>query len=231
MPNNPGTVSYQLAAAVSNGIAQAQTPAAAGPLTLNGSLVTAGVATMDTARRVLVNSTGNDANVIFTVVGTDRNGNVQSSPVTGLNVGNGFTALDFLTVTAVNSSAATVGVITVGTNGFGSTSWQVDDFLARDWALSVWLTGPAGTTYTLETTIDDPNAQAGSGISDQEQFSMHPGCFVPPKAWPDPIIDGVSGDNRANYPGNPIFAHRFTITGGTGKVFMQSIQATVGSGA
>ena len=213
-----------------NDIALSQTPGAAGALTLNGSLVTGGVGIMDVARRVIVNSTGNDASVIFTVVGTDRNGNVQNSTVTGLNVSNGFTALDFLTVTAVNSSAATVGAITVGTNGVGSTAWQVDDFLARYWALSVWLTGPAGTTYTLETTIDDPNAQANSGVTDQEQYSMHPGCFVPAKAWPDPIISGVSGDNHANYPGNPIFAHRLTITGGTGKVSMQSIQATVGSG-
>lgn len=237
MPNNPGTVSYQLAASVSNGICLAQTPGAAGPLTLNGSLVTGGVGILDTARRILVNSTGSDASVVFTITGTGRpsgtgatTGPVQTDTVTGLANGSGYTTLDFATVTSVVASAATLGSITVGTNGVGSTAWQLDDFLARVFGLSVRLTGPAGTTYTLEDTIDDPNALSGSGNVGAEQFSTHPGCFVPPKAWPHPVLQNVSGDNRANYNNDPIMAHRLTITGGTGLVYMQSIQAAVGSG-
>jgi hypothetical protein len=49
--SNPSVVTLQLVALVANGIALSQTPGAAGNLTLNGSLVTAGVAILDVARR------------------------------------------------------------------------------------------------------------------------------------------------------------------------------------
>jgi hypothetical protein len=232
--SNPNTLTYQLAAAVSNGLCLSQTPAAAGALTLNGSLVAAGVGTLDSggaARRVLISSTGSDASVVFTVTGTSRTGNVQSSPVTGVVSGSPVaTALDFLTVTAIASSAATAGAITAGTNGVGSSPWVVDDFLCRIWALSGGISGPAGTIYSLEHTYDDPNAQSGGGVAGAQQFSMNPASNVPPVAWPNAVVVNVSGANEFDYPNHPIFAHRLTIVSGTGKVTMQTIQAGNGSG-
>ena len=154
--SNPSVVSLQLVAAVANGIAQAQQPAAAGALTLNGSLVTAGIATMDVARRVLIASTGNDANIVFTVNGTNQSGAPISSQVTGVTSANSqYTALDFATVTSVTASAGTAGNITVGTNGVASTPWVLDNFLAPTWALAVAVSLPAGNgtaTYTVEHT-------------------------------------------------------------------------------
>lgn len=236
--SNPSTLSLQLAASVANGIALAQQPLAAGALTLNGSLVVSGVGTLDVARRILIASTGNDASVVFTITGTGRpsgttaigTGPAQIETITGLNANSAFTNMDFATVSSVTSSAATVGNITVGTNGVGSSPWVADDFLARFWALAGGITGPVGTTYTLESTWDDPNDTGQSATIAPYQFSMNPASFVPPKAWAHPTVQNLSGDNTFDYANRPIMAHRLTITAGTGLVTMQSMQACVGSG-
>ncbi len=228
--SNPSTVSLQLNAAVGNGIAQSQAVAAAGNLTLNGSLVSSGVATMDVARRVLMASSGNDATVVFTITGTDRNGNVQTEALTGLNgATTAFTKLDFLTVTRIAASAACVGNITAGTNGVASTVWVMDNFVSECWMLAVGVAIVTGSaTYTVEHTYDDPNRTGTSLVTPPEQWSMTPGGFTPPRAWPHPILVGLSADAEGTYDNKPVFAHRLTITAGTGLVAMQSIQAGIG---
>ena len=229
--SNPSTVTYALIAAVSNGIALAQAVAAAGALTFNGSLVTAGVATFDNARRVLVTSaSGSDAGLVFTVTGTGRYGFAQTSKATLATVGgvtSGYTALDFLTVTGITAPAATAGNITAGTNGVGSTDWLIDNWLAPNWSMTVLFEGPAGTNYTLETTLDDPCLVGNQG---GYQWSLAPGSNSPPVATPSPTVADVSGTNVAQFgPGNMCYAHRMTIVSGTGAVTMQSIQAGIGS--
>lgn len=233
--SNPSTLTLSFVAAVSNGICLSQQPAAAGALTLNGSLVTSGVATLDAARRILVSSTGADSAVVFTITGTDRGGSVQSSTVTGVtSTASQYTSRDFLTVTGVSSSAGTAGNITVGTNQVGSSVWVVDDFLARFWALGGGVSGPTGTTYTVESTFDDPNDVGQSLVAMPQQFSMNPASNIPALAWANPAVSGASGNNLFSYT-TPIFAHRVTInswtgSGGSGTVVMQSIQAALGSG-
>jgi len=228
--SNPSTVTLQLGAAVANGIAQSQAVAAAGNLTLNGSLVTGGVATMDVARRVLLASSGNDATVVFTITGTDRNGNTQSEAVTGLNgAATQYTARDFLTVTRIAASAACVGNITAGTNGIGSSPWVVDDYTHETWMLAVGVAIVSGSaTYTVEHTYDDPNKIGTTLVTPPEQWSIVPGGFVPARAWPHPILVGQTANGEGTYDNKPVFAHRLTITAGTGLVAMQSIQAGIG---
>lgn len=224
--SNPSVVTYQLAAAVANGVCLAQTPGAAGPLTLNGSLVTNGVATFDNARRVAVADSGADAAVVFTITGTDRYGNKQTDTITGLDASSAYTTLDFLTVTEVASSAGTTGSITVGSSPVGSTDWISDNWLVPDWSLSIRTSGPAGTTYTLETTLDDP---AVTQTNEPYGWSLNPGSQVPPVPWADSTIDNVSGQKQVQYGiGNMVFAHRLTIVSGTGAVTMWSIQAGIG---
>ena len=232
---NPSTLTYQLSASVANGVALSQAVAAAGALTLNGSLVTAGVAILDTrgaARRVLIASSGADSAVVFTVTGLSRYGLSHSQNVTGVtSTTSQYTTKDFVTVTSVTASAATAGNITVGTNGVGSSVWLVDDFLCRIWALSGAIQGPVGTNYTLEHTYDDPNAQVGGSLIGAAQWAVGVGTIdFPPVAWPNAVITNVSGNNEFDYPNHPIFAHRLTINSGTGLVQMQTIQAGVGSG-
>lgn len=226
--SNPSVFQLQLASLIANGVSLAQTPGAAGALTLNGSLVSGGVATFDVARRVAVASAGNDSGVIFTITGTDRNGNVQTDTVTGLNISSGFTVRDFLTVTGISSSAATVGAITVGTNGVGSSPWVMDNYLATVWALAVAVSIVNGAvTYTVEHTYDDPNDTGPSLTVGPQQFSLVPASYIPPLAWPDGTLTGKSTNGETNFEGQPIFAHRLTITAGTGKAVMQSIQAGI----
>lgn len=227
--SNPSVVQLQLAAAVANGICQSQKPAAAGPLTLNGSLVANGAATMDVGRRVAVASNGNDASVVFTITGTNQSGAPISGTVTGLNASSDYTALDFATVTSVTASAATAGNITVGTNGTGSSPWVVDDYTRPDWSLRVGVSIASGSvTYTVEHTYDDPNDTGMSLAASPQQWSVEAASYVPPLAWPDQTLVGMSARGETTFRDGPIMAHRLTITAGTGLAVMQSIQAGIG---
>jgi len=225
--SNPSTVIIALGASTAGGIATSQAVAGAGNLTLNGSLVTSGVAQMDVARRVLIASAGADSAIVFTVYGTDRNGNTQSETVTGVASGSSqYTKLDYITVTRIAVSGATAGNITVSTNGVGSSDWVVDDFLATTWELAGGISVASGTaTYTLEYTYDDPNKTGTSLVVSPSQWSMEPASYVPALVWPYATIIGAGGNNEFAFPNKPIFAHRVTVNSGTGTVVMQSIQS------
>lgn len=215
--------------AAATGIATAQAVSAAGPLTINGSLASGGVATMDVARRIIIASSGADSAKTFTVTGTDRNNNPQSEVITGVATPTPVqSVLDYKTVTSIVASAATAGNISAGTNGVGSSDWVVDDFMRRHyWALAGGISSPSGTTYTLEHTYDDPNKIGTSLVISPQQFSINPASFVPPHVWGYAGIVGASGDNQFRYADQPIFAHRVTINSGTGQVVMQSIQGGI----
>jgi len=216
----------QLGAAASTGVAQSQTPLLAGNLTLNGSLVTSGIATTDVARRIQIASTGADSAIVFTVVGTDRYGNAQSETVTGVANGSPqYTARDYKTVTRIGVSGATAGAITAGTNTVGSSDWVIADLYATTWDLAGGIAGPAGTTYTLEETYDDPNKTGISLTPAPYQFSLEPASYSPPLVWAYPAIIAASGMSRFDFSNHPIFAHRLTINSGTGRVTMQTIQS------
>ena len=228
--SNPLRITYALAAAVANGIAQSQAVGAAGPLTLNGSLVSGGVATLDSAgasRRVLIASAGADSAIVFTITGTDRNGNVQSELLTGVASGSSqFSVNDYKTVTGISASAATAGNITAGTNGVGSTAWQLCNFMEAPWNMSVATVGASATTYTVEHTYDD--------ITETSQnlpqgFAIAPNSNVPPVPWAS-SISAATGNNEIRYVNWPIFAVRLTINSGTGTVAMQTLQSGRGSG-
>lgn len=225
---NPSVVRLQLATAVADGICQSQSLAAAGNLTINGSLATGGVATMDVARRVLIGSDADDSVNTFTVYGTDTNGNVQSESLTGPTAATDvYTVLDYKTVTRVAVGAATVGNVTVGTNGVGSTAWIMCNWMDWVWAAAVACSGPVGTTYTVEHTYDDFTLPSQNM---PYSFSLEPGSNVPAKAWPNPVIQSASGDSEVRYSEWPIFGIRLTMVSGTGEVTMQVLQAGRGSG-
>lgn len=124
------TLTLALAAAVSNGIAQVQTLVGAGNLTLNGSLVSGGVATLDSggyARRVLLTFAADETGHNFTITGTGWNGNTQSEVIAGTTAGTVVSVRDYKTVTSIASSAATTGNVSAGTNAVASTQpWIVD---------------------------------------------------------------------------------------------------------
>lgn len=159
MPH-PINTTVTLAAAVSNGLAQSQAVPAAGALTLNGSLVTAGVGQLVAARRVIITSAGNDSGITFTIVGTggswlgDR---VITEVLTGGNVAAVQSTQDFLTVTSITASAAAAGAVTAGTNGVGSGPWVVWSNYPSDFQVTyAGFIASGSPTWEVEFTPDDP---------------------------------------------------------------------------
>jgi len=145
-----------LAAADADGICLSQTPGAAGALTLNGALVSGGVAVLDAARRVLITAAGNESAKTFTITGTSYNGQTQSETVTGPNATTAQSVLDYKTVTSVVISAAAAGAITVGTNGVASSRWmRLDSWAFAQVGIQVDVSGTIN--YTVQQTFDDPN--------------------------------------------------------------------------
>lgn len=126
------------------------------------STVTVGTtqfAILDTARRVIFTSSGNDSGLTFTIIGRDWLGNRLTETVTGGNATAVQTVLDYAAVTQVKTSGATAGTVSVGTNGVASSPWIYLD----TWAVGT-VSGQTvvnGTVnYTVEVSNDDPNSYA-----------------------------------------------------------------------
>jgi hypothetical protein len=161
----PVTLSRTLAAAVSDGIAEAQTVAGAVDLTLDGSLVASGVAQLGVQRQVIMASGGNIAAVIFTVYGTDQAGNSITDTITGISGSTVATTLNFLTVTRIAASATTgAETVTAGTNGVGASQWiPLDIYLPFGNTTSVNVTGTVN--YSVQVTNDDPFGNASTPLN------------------------------------------------------------------
>ena len=149
-------------------IRTASSIAAAGTVTLNGSLVTSGVATLDQPRRVLFTSTGNDSGITFTVTGTDWNNMPVSEVLTGANATTTYTVYDFKTVTSVVASGASAGNVSIGTNGIASSRPVfLDTYADSSTYIQTDTGGSAAITYTIQLSGDNPNnAQIGMGTED-----------------------------------------------------------------
>lgn len=102
-----------LDAASATGIAQAQTPASATTLTLNGALGT----TLDIARLLLITTVSNESAKTLTFVGTDAEGNTITEVVTGPNATTAVTTKYYKTITSITTSAAFTGNVSIGTRG------------------------------------------------------------------------------------------------------------------
>jgi hypothetical protein len=145
-----------LAAASANAICLSQTPNA-GNLTLNGALVSGGVATLDNPRRVLITTAGNESAKTFTITGTNYNGLGQSETLTGPNVGTVQSVLDYKTITSVSISANAAGAVTVGTSDVASSPWvRFDDYAPS--LVSIQCTVSGSVTYSVQQTLQDPNS-------------------------------------------------------------------------
>lgn len=155
MPLNTKTISLSPGAAVSNGIATSQTGSANTPLTINGSLASGGVATLDKiARRVQITSAGNDSAISFVIVGTDRYGRAQSETLAGAGTASATSVRDYLTVTSITPTGNVATSVLAGTNGTLSSDLYVCDWVPNGnligAALEFSSTGAAGVQETLD---------------------------------------------------------------------------------
>lgn len=149
-----------LAAASANNIALSQTPVSGTALTLNGSLVTGGVAVLDTPRRVLL-TFGIEASArTMVVTGTGRTGQVQSETLAVASGGASTigTVLDYKTITSlVPAGGGYSAAVTVGTNGIAGTDWvRLDQWPVPQTTIQCVATGTVN--YSVQQTLDDPNS-------------------------------------------------------------------------
>lgn len=209
----PVVLGKTLQAASVNGIAQSQSLAGAGSFTLNGSAVSGGVATLDTQRRVLITSAGNDSGISFTVFGTNQGGNAIEETVAGANAGAAATNQDFLTVTQVASSGATASTVQVGTDSVGSTPWALVDPHVTPCNLGLGVVVSGTVTYSVEYSYDDITGLA-------------PGSF--PNVFPLAALASKTANADASITW-PIRAVRLTLNSSTppGAATLTAIQAGI----
>lgn len=145
-----------LASASATNIRTASAIAGAGAVTLNGSLVSGGVATLDNPRRVLITSAGNDSGITFTLTGKNAAGDTLTETIAGTNGSSAYSVLDYKLLTAVSSSGASAGNVSIGTNGIGGSPWVMLDPWALP-AVAMQFTASGTVNYTVQQTLDDPN--------------------------------------------------------------------------
>lgn len=221
--SHPIVTSLSLAASVATGIATSQTlPGTAGlSLVLNGSLVTGGVATLDTvSRRVIITSAGNDSGITFTITGTRANGwanTALTETITGGNAAVATSTQDFLTVTSIVASAATASTVTAGTastGGVASGPWVPWDRFPGDLQVSLYGVVLTGTpTWGVEYTYDDV-------------FGLWtPSNITFPRALTLGTMTGITGTMDGQIT-QPVVASRLTISAlsGAGGVQLTSMQ-------
>ena len=138
------------AAANASIIATGQVVAANGLFTLASTV-------MDTPRRLLITSSGNDSAVTFTITGTTFGQSVTTETILGPNTGTVLTVTDWATITSVTASAGTT-TVSLGTSAAnpGGSAWvKFDGWAGGSAFIQCSLSGTM--SYTIQTTNDDPN--------------------------------------------------------------------------
>lgn len=140
-----------------DGIALSQTPGGAGDFTLNGVLVSGGVATLDAAQKVSFTSGSDESGDTYTVTGTDNDGRALIETLSGPNATTVKTTEYFKTVTQISTDGAATGAITIGSGDEGVTQTIPTDILSNPFSLSmgVTLTSGASLTYEAQHTFHD----------------------------------------------------------------------------
>jgi len=213
----PITLTKALEGGGNNDIAESQGPVT-GNFTLDGDVVTDGVAILDTARRVIITSAGDDSGITFTVYGTNEYGNLIQETFAGAN-GVASSNLDFLTVTRISSSAATASTVIAGTNDVGSTPWVAVTAHIPTTQLSVAVAVTGTVNYTVEYTYQDVNYAPNS------LFAYNRDNIVP-TIWPDTLVQGLAVSAIA-VQNDPVWAARVTINSGDGSISATFLQAGI----
>lgn len=154
-----------------DGICASQNRTGAGALTLNGALVSGGVAVLDVPRNVIVDSGGADTAVI-TVTGTDEYGATMVESIT-LNGTTGVAGKKaFKTITGVASSATISNGCFIGTGDvlglpffLPATTHILGDFEDGVYDGSIDGTAVAGVTSVATATTGDVRGTYDPGVS------------------------------------------------------------------
>lgn len=164
LPGSPVSAIYVYsivpATMATNNISTAQAVAAAGNLTITGTLASGGVATLDVPRNVrITSSSASDTAVTATVYGTDTYGISMTETITFGGAATVSGAKAFKTVTRVAISAIMVGNASVGTGDvFGLPYVSA----SRNYVLTAY-NGAFVTTGTFVAAVTTSPATATTG--------------------------------------------------------------------
>lgn len=187
-------------------IAASQAGTAATALTLTST----GVYTLDTFRRVIVTSAGNDTGIHFTIVGKNSSGMPVTEALTGASGGVAQSAYDYLSITSITPSGNTAGNVTVGTNGVASTRpIMLDTWGFAPTSIQVNVTGTVNCT--VQQTLDDCNGPDGFAAVN---WVNHP----------DTNLVGLSTTVQGNYAYPPLWV-RLLMNSGSGTATIKLVQA------
>lgn len=216
----PVVFTQTLATAAANNVSASQSPGA-GAILINGSAASGGVATLDTQRRVLITSGGSDAGITFTVNGTNQAGN----PISDTFAGGAVTAqsnLDFKTVTGVTHTGSVASTITIGTNGAGSSLWQITNWNATPENIGFVVEVRSGAAnFTVQYTFDDPNILPMTG-------GLNAAGSAFPLALNHPIVTNSTATVDSTFS-TPVLAYRLLTNSGTGTLVFRGLQSGLGS--
>lgn len=221
----PIIVSCQLDAADADGIAQSQTPGAAGNLTLNGALVASGVAVLTDpgmARQVLVTTAADESAKTITIYGTNASGNPVSETITGPAATTGTTVAYYQTVTRVTVSAAFTGAVTVGTNGVGSSRIVALNTHIDPVNFSVTVLVSGTVNYDIEYTYQDPNKPQFDSGGQLPSTNPEAGLIW----FDDANLAGETANQTASVT-YPVWGARLKMNSGTGTATAHFIQAGI----
>lgn len=201
-------------AADPNGISTAQTPAQNADLTLNGALVSGGVATLLTPGPVTLTSSDDFSAVTFTIIGTSSTGAALSEAIAGPNNNTVTTTNSFATVTEIQTDAPaglTTETVEAGNAavGLGATGWWPLDIYTPNQVTTISANILSGTaTYSVEYTNEDP-----FDTSITQLVVAHPVA----------ALTGASTDQTA-FTTTLMRAVRFNVASGTGVIRATVVQ-------
>lgn len=203
-------------------IAQVQ-GSTSGAFQLNGTLGTSAGGDLGLyQQRVTITSGGNDSSIFFRIAGL----NLANNPITEVLAGGNATVvqsnLDFGVVRSIipqanltGGLATTAGTVSAGTNGVGSSLWNIVNWHVSPSNIEVSgvVVGTTAVNYTVQYTYDDPN-NLPSGVQYPQPFN-HPTLVGATTS-----LDGSIND--------PVTAVRLLINSGTGTIRYTMIQAGIG---
>jgi hypothetical protein len=214
-----------LAAASANNIALSQTPTSGTKLTLNGSTVTGGVATLDQARRVLLTFGNEASNRTMVIAGTNAGGMpIQETLAIASGAGSSvFTVQDFLTVTsALPLGGGWTAAVTLGTNAIASSPWKFTNY--QEWSpaqISFNLTQSGTATWSIELTNTNLNSNMNQiGGGPLGNYAPVPNVFTANSA-----LSSQTTGTSAAVSDIPFVAWRLKILTGTGSLTCEAIEA------
>ncbi len=192
-----------------NGIFEDQTRTGAGALTLNGVLVSGGVAycygsanATPQAQKVSIEGTGNNSGISATITGTDAGGAALSETLTLANNGTATSTKYFRTITSITTSGTVTGNIEGGflsAQGGATREFYLDrQQLPGNTSLTATLVSAGTVTAQYSMTTRDP--QSASSYAGGATWQSVDG------------LAGVSATTSSNLA-YPAVATRITFTG------------------